>query len=185
MLDAARSTSLSRIPDGPVKEEGLAVGEAVAGQIVALAQHGRVRRGRHLHVRQRSWRVPAHAADLRESQHSRLAVRHAVRAQTRRPVPGRGSAQPEQRRMGRGLQRDEAARKHRQQRSHAEQTEIALCDAEPALPMWNRVARSVSAAEKYRPGRERAVVRPAEPGHGRTPPSPAGTASTPIGSGGR
>jgi membrane-associated phospholipid phosphatase len=27
----------------------------------------------------------------------------------------------------------------------AEQTEIALCDAEPALPTWNRVARTVSA----------------------------------------
>jgi len=27
----------------------------------------------------------------------------------------------------------------------AEQTEIALCGAEPPLPMWNRVARSVSA----------------------------------------
>src|SRR5437867_6862480 len=36
MLDAARSASLSQIPDGPVEEEGLAVGEAVAGQIVAL-----------------------------------------------------------------------------------------------------------------------------------------------------
>src|SRR5258708_3409713 len=41
MLDAARSTSLSQIPDGPVKEEGLAVGEAVAGQILALrSTHG-------------------------------------------------------------------------------------------------------------------------------------------------
>ena len=35
-LDAARSASLSQIPDGPAKEEGLAVGEAVAGRIVAL-----------------------------------------------------------------------------------------------------------------------------------------------------
>ena len=30
----------------------------------------------------------------------------------------------------------------------AEQTEIALCDAEPSLPMWNRVARSVSAQKQ-------------------------------------
>src|SRR6266850_1397549 len=36
MLDAARSASLSQIPDGPMKEEGLAVGEAVADQIVTL-----------------------------------------------------------------------------------------------------------------------------------------------------
>src|SRR3989454_2904294 len=36
MLAAARSASLSQIPDGPAKEEGLAVGEAVAGQMVAL-----------------------------------------------------------------------------------------------------------------------------------------------------
>src|SRR5438128_489890 len=36
LLDGARSASLSQIPDGPVKEEGLAVGDAVAGQIVAL-----------------------------------------------------------------------------------------------------------------------------------------------------
>src|SRR5260221_2821723 len=36
MLNAARSASLSAIPDGPAKEEGLAVGEAVAGPIVAL-----------------------------------------------------------------------------------------------------------------------------------------------------
>src|SRR5436190_5605203 len=36
LLDGARSASLSQIPDGPVKEEGLAVGEAVAGRIVAL-----------------------------------------------------------------------------------------------------------------------------------------------------
>jgi membrane-associated phospholipid phosphatase len=30
----------------------------------------------------------------------------------------------------------------------AEQTEIALCGAEPPLPMWNRVARSVSARRR-------------------------------------
>src|SRR5574341_593856 len=36
LLDGARSASLSQIPDGPAKEEGLAVGEAVAGRIVAL-----------------------------------------------------------------------------------------------------------------------------------------------------
>src|SRR5258706_2007863 len=36
LLDGARSASLSQIPDGPVKDAGLAVGEAVAGQIGAL-----------------------------------------------------------------------------------------------------------------------------------------------------
>lgn len=36
MLDAVRSASLSKIPDGPAKEQALAVGEAVAGQIVFL-----------------------------------------------------------------------------------------------------------------------------------------------------
>src|SRR3989442_4800602 len=35
MLAAARSASLSQIPDGPAKEDGLAVGGDVAGQIVA------------------------------------------------------------------------------------------------------------------------------------------------------
>src|SRR5262245_59767300 len=36
MLDAGRSASLSKIPPGPAKEAGVAVGEAVAGQIVLL-----------------------------------------------------------------------------------------------------------------------------------------------------
>jgi hypothetical protein len=145
MLDAARSASLSQIPDGPVKEEGLAVGEAVAGQIVALRStdgsdvDGTYTFGSGPGEYQRT--PPTFGNP------SIPAWRFVTPFVLKRGDQFRAEGPPslnsdewaadfnETKRLG---SVDSAARS-------AEQTEIALCGAEPSLPMWNRVARSVSA----------------------------------------
>jgi hypothetical protein len=145
LLDGARAASLSQIPEGPVREEGLAVGEAVAGQIVALRStdgsdvDGTYTFGSGPGEYQRTpptfgnpsvpaWRFVRPFVLTRGDQ---------FRAEG---PPSLGSEEwaadfNETKQLGRV---DSAVRT-------AEQTEIALCGAEPALPMWNRVARSVSA----------------------------------------
>jgi hypothetical protein len=144
MLDGARSASLSQIPDGPVKEEGLAVGEAVAGQIVALRStdgsdvDGTYTFGSGPGEYQRTpptfgnpsvpaWRFVRPFVLERGDQ---------FRAEGPPSLDSDEWAADfnETKRLGRV---DSAVRT-------AEQTEIALCGAEPSLPMWNRVARSVS-----------------------------------------
>jgi hypothetical protein len=145
MLDAARSASLSQIPDGPVKEEGLAVGEAVAGQLVALRStdgsdvDGTYTFGSGPGEYQRT--PPTFGNP------SIPAWRFVTPFVLKRGDQFRAEGPPslnsdewaadfnETKRLG---SVDSAARS-------AEQTEIALCGAEPSLPMWNRVARSVSA----------------------------------------
>jgi hypothetical protein len=146
LLAAARSASLSQIPDGPAKDEGLAVGEAVAGQIVVLRStdgsdvDGTYTFGSGPGEYQRTpptFGNPAIPA-------FRFVKPFVLRRgdQFRADGPPRLDSDEwaadfnEVKRLGRV---DSTART-------AEQTEIALCDAEPSLPMWNRVARSVSAA---------------------------------------
>src|SRR5437667_3496259 len=145
LLDGARSASLSQIPDGPVKEEGLAVGEAVAGQIVGLRStdgsdvDGTSTFGSGPGEYQRTpptFGNPAVPA-------WRFVTPFVLRRgdQFRAEGPPRLDSDEwaadlnETKRLGRVNSADRTA----------EQTEIALCDAEPALPMWNRVARSVTA----------------------------------------
>ncbi|HYU40876.1 MAG TPA: vanadium-dependent haloperoxidase [Vicinamibacteria bacterium] len=145
MLDAARSASLSQIPEGPVKEEGLAVGEAVAGQIVAL----RSTDGSDV---QGTYTFGSGPGEYQRTpptfgNPSIPAWRFVTPFVLNRGDQFRAEGPPrldsdewaadfnEVKRLG---SVDSAART-------AEQTEIALCGAEPALPMWNRVARSVTA----------------------------------------
>ena len=144
-LDAARSSSLSSIPDGPVKEEGLAVGDAVAAQIVALRStdgsdvEGIYTFGSGPGEYQRTpptfgnpsipaWRFVTPFVLKRGDQ---------FRAEGPPSLSSDEWAEDfnETKRLGSA---DSSART-------AEQTEIALCGAEPALPTWNRVARTVSA----------------------------------------
>ena len=145
LLDGARSASLSQIPDGPVKEEGLAVGEAVAGRIVALRStdgsdvNGSYTFGSGPGEYQRtppSFADPAVPA-------WRLVKPFVLRRGDQFRAEGPPSLDSDEwaadfnevKQLGR---MDSAVRT-------AEQTEIALCGAEPPLPMWNRVARSMSA----------------------------------------
>jgi hypothetical protein len=145
MLDGARTASLSQIPDGPAKEEGLAVGESVAGQIVALRStdgsdlDGSYTFGSGPGEYQRTPPTFANPAVP--------ALRFVTPFVLERGDQFRADGPPklnsrkwtadfnEVQQLGRV---DSAERT-------AEQTEIALCGAEPPLPMWNRVARSVSA----------------------------------------
>lgn len=148
LLDGARSASLSQIPDGPVKERGLAVGEAVAGQIVALRStdgsdvDGTYVFGSGPGEYQRTPPTFANPAIP--------ALRFVKPFVLKRGDQFRAEGPPslscdewaadfnEVKRLG---SVDSAERT-------AEQTEIALCGAEPPLPMWNRVARSVSAQKQ-------------------------------------
>jgi hypothetical protein len=147
-LDAARSASLSRIHDGPDKEEGLAVGEAVAGQIVALRStdgsdvDGTYAFGSGPGEYQRT--PPTFGNP------SIPAFRFVKPFVLKRGDQFRAEGPP-------SLDSDEWAADFNETKRlgsvnsaerTAEQTEIALCDAEPSLPMWNRVARTVSAQRR-------------------------------------
>jgi len=144
-LDAARSSSLSSIPDGPVKEAGLAVGEAVAAQIVALRS------------------TDGSGVDGAYTFGSGPGEYQATPPTFGSPaVPAWPFVTPFLLERGNqfrpdgppSLDSDEWAEDFNETKQlgrvdssvrTAEQTEIALCGAEPALPMWNRVARTVSA----------------------------------------
>ncbi len=145
MLNAARSASLSAIPDEPAKEEGLAVGEAVAGQIVALrSSDGSDVDGTY-----------AFGSGPGEYQRTPPTFGNPSIPAFRfvRPFVLKGGDQFRAEGPPR-LKSDKYATDFNEVKRlgsvnsaerTAEQTEIALCDAESALPMWNRVARSVTA----------------------------------------
>lgn len=144
-LGAARSSSLSTIPDGPVKEEGLAVGDAVAARIVALRStdgsevDGTYTFGTGPGEYQRTPPTFANPAAPAFRFVTPFVLRRGDQFRTEGP-PSLGSDEwaedfNESKRLGSA---DSSERT-------AEQTEIALCGAEPPLPMWNRVARTIGA----------------------------------------
>jgi membrane-associated phospholipid phosphatase len=144
-LAAARSSSLSSIPDGPVKEAGVAVGEAVAARIVTLRS------------------TDGSGVDGTYTFGSGPGEYQATPPTFGSPaVPAWPFVTPFVLKRGNqfrpdgppSLDSDEWAEDFNETKQlgrvdssvrTAEQTEIALCGAEPALPMWNRVARTVSA----------------------------------------
>jgi len=145
MLDAARSASLSKLPDGPAKEQGVAVGEAVAGQIVLLrSTDGSDVTG--------TYTFGSGPGEYQRTPPTFLnpaipALRFVTPFVLKRGSQFRAEGPPslisdewaedfsETKRLGSADSIDRTT----------EQTTIALCGAEPPLPMWNRVARSVSA----------------------------------------
>jgi hypothetical protein len=143
-LDAARSLSLSAFPDGPGKDDGVALGEAVAAQVVALRSNdgsevdGTYTFGTGPGEYQRTpptFGNPAVPA-------FRFVTPFVLRSadQFRAEGPPRLDSETwaadfnETKDLGRV---DSPVRT-------AEQTTIALCDAERALLTWNRVARTVA-----------------------------------------
>src|SRR4029450_11117469 len=145
MLTAARSASLATIPDGPAKDQGLAVGDTVAAQIVLLCStdgsgvDGTYTFGTGPGEYQRT--PPAFANPAVPA--FRFITPFVLKSGSQFRVEGPPSldsdewaeAFNETKRPGRIDSIDRTP----------EQTTIALCDAEPPLPMWNRVARTVSA----------------------------------------
>ena len=145
MLDAVRSASLSKIPDGPAKEQGLAVGEAVAGQIVFL----RCTDGSDVSGTYTFGSGPGEYQRTPPTfgNPSLPAWRFVTPFVLKSASQFRAEGPP-------SLNSDEWAEDFNETKRLGsidssdrtpEQTTIALCGAEPALPMWNRVARSVSA----------------------------------------
>ena len=144
-LNVARSSSLSAIPDGPRKDEGLDVGDAVAAQIVDLrstdgsAVDGTYTFGSGPGEYQRTPPSFGNPAVPAWPFVTPFVLESGDQFRAEGP-PSLGSDEwaedfNETKRLGR---LDSSART-------AEQTQIALCDAEGSLPMWNRVARTVSA----------------------------------------
>ena len=144
-LDAARSSSLSTIPDGPVKEEGLTVGDAVAAQIVALRStdgsgvDGTYTFGSGPGEYQRTPPTFGNPAVPAWPYVTPFVLERGDQFRAEGP-PSLSSDEwaedfNETKRLG---SVDSSVRT-------AEQTEVALCGAEPALPLWNRVARTVTA----------------------------------------
>jgi hypothetical protein len=147
-LDAARAASLSGIPDGSSKDEGLAVGEGIAGQIVALRStdgsdvDGTYTFGSGPGEYQRTPPTFANPAVPAWPFVTPFVLKRGDQFRAGGP-PSLDSDEwaedfNETKRLGRV---DSAERT-------AEQTEIALCDAEGSLPMWNRVARTVTALKQ-------------------------------------
>jgi hypothetical protein len=144
MLDAARSASLSKVPDGPAKEAGVAVGEAVAGHIVLM------RSGDGSDV-EGTYTFGSGPGEYQRTpptfgNPSIPAWRFVTPFVLNRGSQFRVEGPP-------SLNSDEWAEEFNETKRLGsidssdrtpEQTTIALCGAEPALPMWNRVARSVS-----------------------------------------
>jgi hypothetical protein len=148
LLDGARSASLSQIPDGPVKEEGLAVGEAVAGRIVALRStdgsdvDGTYVFGSGPGEYQRTPPTFGNPSLPAFGFVKPFVLKRGDQFRAEGP-PSLSSDEwaadfNETKRLGRVDSTERTA----------EQTEIALCDAEGSLPMWNRVARNVSAQKQ-------------------------------------
>jgi len=145
LLDAARSASLSQIPDGPAKEEGLAVGEAVAGQIVALRStdgsdvDGTYTFGSGPGEYQRTPPTFGNPALPAFGFVTPFVLRRGDQFRAEGPPRLRSHKYAadfnEVKRLGSVNSAERTA----------EQTEIALCGAEPPLAMWNRVARSMTA----------------------------------------
>jgi hypothetical protein len=145
MLDAARSASLSKVPDGPAKEQGLAVGEAVAGQIVFLRSTdgsdaaGTYTFGDGPGEYQRTPPTFGNPSNPAWPFVTPFVLKRGSQFRVEGP-PSLNSDEwaedfNETKRLG-SIDSSERT---------AEQTTIALCGAEPSLPMWNRVARSISA----------------------------------------
>ena len=145
MLDAGRSASLIKIPDGPAKEQGVAVGEAVAGQIVFLRSTdgsdvaGTYTFGSGPGEYQRTPPTFANPAIPAWRFVTPFVLKSGSQFRTEGPPSLTSDEWAEEfnetKRLGSIDSSDRTP----------EQTTIALCGAEPPLPMWNRVARSVSA----------------------------------------
>jgi hypothetical protein len=144
-LDAARSASLSKIPDGPAKESGVAVGDTVAARIVLL----RSTDGSDVDGTYTFGTGPGEyqATPPTFANPAAPALRFVTPFVLKRGSQFRTEGPP-------SLDSDEWADDFNEAKRLGsvdssdrteEQTTIALCGAEPPLPMWNRVARSVSA----------------------------------------
>jgi PAP2 superfamily protein len=144
-LDAARSASLSKVPDGPAKSAGVEVGEAVADRIVFLRSgDGSDVDGTYAFGSGPGEYQPTPPTFGNPSIPGWRFVTPFV---LKRGSQFRTEGPP-------SLTSDEWAEEFNETKRLGsigssdrtpEQTTIALCLAEPALPMWNRVARSVSA----------------------------------------
>ena len=145
MLDASRLVSLSKIFDGTAKDTGVAVGEAVAGQIVFLRSRdgsdvdGTYTFGSAPGEYQRTPPTFGNPAVPAWPFVTPFVLKRGDQFRTEGP-PSLHSDEwaaefNETKRLGSVDSCDRSP----------EQTTIALCDAEPSLPMWNRVARIVSA----------------------------------------
>ena len=145
MLNATRSSSLSTVPDGPAKDQGVAVGDVVAAQIVVLRSadgssvDGTYTFGTGPGEYQPTPPTFSNPAIPAWRFVTPFVIERSSQFRTEGP-PSLNSDEwaedfNETKRLGRIDSIDRTP----------EQTTIALCGAEPPLPMWNRVARSVSA----------------------------------------
>jgi membrane-associated phospholipid phosphatase len=146
-LEASRSTSLSTIPDGRAKAAGVAVGDAVANRIVLLrSMDGSDVDGTYTFG---SGPGEYQATPPAFANPAAPALRFMTPFVLKRGSQFRTEGPP-------SLDSDEWAEDFNETKRLGsvdsiertpEQTTIALCGAEPPLPMWNRVARSISAQE--------------------------------------
>jgi hypothetical protein len=145
LLDASRSASLSPIPDGPAKDAGVAVGDAVASRIVFLRSmdgsdvDGTYTFGSGPGEYQSTPPTFGNPAVPAWPFVTPFVLKRGSQFRTEGP-PSLDSDEwaedfNETKRLGSIDSTDRTD----------EQTTIALCDAEPSLPLWNRVARTVSA----------------------------------------
>ena len=91
-LDAFRAQSLSAIPDGPAKDDGIAVGVAAADAMLAAPGRRRLGSRRTLHAGDRSGRLAADAARVPAGASAGLGPGDPVRHRGRLAVPFESAA---------------------------------------------------------------------------------------------
>src|SRR5262249_16915379 len=111
-LDAALVTSLAAIPDGPAKDDGVAVGEAAAGAM--LADRTNAASAPPPPPPAAGPRAGAVDAGMHGRCLTALAGPDAVRRAPDRPVPTRSAARAHERAVHEGLRRGEDGRRGRQ-----------------------------------------------------------------------
>jgi hypothetical protein len=145
LLDTSRSASLAKITDGPAKDAGVALGDAVAAHIVSLRSgdgsdvDGTYTFGSGPGEYQPTPPTFGNPAVPAWRFVTPFVLKRGSQFRTEGP-PSLTSDEwaedfNETKRLGSAGSNERTP----------EQTTIALCGAEPALPMWNRVARTVSA----------------------------------------
>jgi hypothetical protein len=146
-LDTSRSASLSKIVDGTAKDAGVAAGEAVAAYIVSLRSgdgsdvDGSYTFGTGPGEYQRTPPTLGDPAVPAWGLVTPFVLRRGSQFRVEGPTSLTSDEWAEEFNETKRLGRIDSSERT------PEQTEIALCGAEPALPMWNRVARTVSAQQ--------------------------------------
>ncbi len=180
MVEAAYAASMRAIPDGPAKNNGVALGERVAVAVQAdRAADGTDVPDTYRPITAPGVWVPDDAADFRA-----VCARETMGAEERRPVPAQSAAVPVERALRARLQRDQESGRHQE---HGANTR-ANSGGEVLDPDQHQPRPGSRRRASFRPRRDSAWVKVRACSHcsawaSPTPSSPIGMRNSPTTSG--